>query len=147
MIRLLTQFIKFGIVGLSNTIISYGVYAGLTYVGVPYVLASVIGFVVSVLNSFFWNNRYVFKKNDGEQRNPWWTLAKTFLAYAGTGLILSNILLVLFVEKMDISKYLAPILSLVVTIPLNFVINKFWSFRTKKTKEENDGGENTDEKD
>ena len=147
MIRLLTQFIKFGIVGLSNTIISYGVYAGLTYVGVPYVLASVIGFVVSVLNSFFWNNRYVFKKNDGEQRNPWWTLAKTFLAYAGTGLILSNILLVLFVDKMGISKYLAPILSLVITIPLNFVINKYWSFRTKRIKEENDGGENADEKD
>ena len=61
--QLLLQFIKFGIVGLSNTLISYGVYAGLTYVGVPYVLASVIGFVVSVLNSFFWNNRYVFKKN------------------------------------------------------------------------------------
>jgi len=147
MIRLLTQFIKFSIVGLSNTLISYGVYAGLTYIGVPYVLASVIGFVVSVLNSFFWNNRYVFKKNDGEQRNPWWTLAKTFLAYAGTGLILSNILLVLFVEKMGVSKYLAPILSLVITIPLNFVINKFWSFRTKRIKKENDGGENADEKD
>ena len=145
--QLLLQFIKFGIVGLSNTLISYGVYVGLTYVGVPYVLASVIGFVVSVLNSFFWNNRYVFKKNDGEQRNLWWTLAKTFLAYAGTGLISSNILLVLFVEKMGISKYLAPILSLVITIPLNFVINKFWSFRTKRIKKEKDGGENADEKD
>ena len=140
------QFIKFGIVGLSNTLISYGVYAGLTYIGVPYVLASVIGFVASVLNSFFWNNRYVFKKNDGERRNPWWTLAKTFLAYAGTGLILSNILLALFVEKMGVSKYLAPIISLVITIPLNFVINKFWSFRTKRIKEENGGGENADEK-
>ena len=32
--QLLLQFIKFGIVGLSNTLISYGVYAGLTYVGV-----------------------------------------------------------------------------------------------------------------
>lgn len=135
-INLLIQFIKFGVVGLSNTLISYGMYAVLTYIGVPYVLASVIGFMVSVLNSFFWNNRFVFKKNAGEQRNLWYTLAKTFLAYAGTGLFLSSILLVLFVEKMGISKYIAPILSLVITIPLNFIINKFWSFRTTKENKE-----------
>lgn len=134
--NLLIQFIKFGVVGLSNTLISYGMYAVLTYIGVPYVLASVIGFMVSVLNSFFWNNRFVFIKNDGEQRNPWYTLVKTFLAYAGTGLFLSNILLVLFVEKIGISKYLAPILSLGITIPLNFIINKFWSFRTTKENKE-----------
>ena len=134
MIQALIQFVKFGMVGLSNTIISYSVYAALTYIGVYYVAANVIAFVVSVLNSFFWNNKYVFKKTDTEKRNPWWTLAKTFLAYGGTGLLLANALLVLFVEKMGISKYIAPILTLVLTIPLNFIINKFWSFRTKKIK-------------
>ena len=139
---ILIQFIKFGIVGLSNTIISYSVYAALTYIGVYYVAANVIAFVVSVLNSFFWNNKYVFKKTDSEKRNPWWTLVKTFLAYAITGLVLVNVLLVLFVEKWGISKYIAPIITLVVTIPLNFVINKFWSFRTKEiesSEEESEG--------
>ena len=134
MIATFIQFIKFGIVGFSNTVISYVTYAGLTYIGVPYLLASIIGFVVSVLNSFFWNTRYVFKKIEGEQRNPWWTLAKTFFAYAGTGIVLSNILLVLFVEKLGISKYIAPIISLVVSIPLNFVINKYWAYKQKKSE-------------
>lgn len=136
MIQTAIQFIKFGIVGASNTVISYGIYTLLTYIGVPYVISNIIGFVVSVLNSFFWNNRYVFKKSDGEKRNPWWTLVKTFLAYAGTGLILANVLLVFFVEKYGISKYIAPIITLIVTIPLNFIINKFWSFRTKKIDRE-----------
>ena len=132
----LIQFIKFGIVGFSNTIISYTVYASLTYLGAPYLLASILGFVISVLNSFFWNNRYVFKKGGDERRNPWWALLKTFLAYAGTGLLLTNILLVFFIEKCAISKYLAPLFSLMITVPLNFLINKFWSFRTKKIEKE-----------
>lgn len=133
--KLFWQFFKFGLVGISNTAISYGIYALLTYLGVPYVISSIIGFVVSVLNSFFWNNRYVFKKGEGEKRNPWWTLLKTFAAYAGTGLVLHNLLLVLFVEKFELNKYLAPALILLITIPLNFIINKFWAFRTKKINE------------
>ena len=128
------QFIKFGIVGLSNTFISYAMYATLTFLGIPYLLANVTGFLLSVLNAFFWNNRYVFRKSDDETRSLWWSLAKTFLSYAGTGLVLANILLVVFVEKFGISKYIAPILMLVITIPLNFLINKFWSFRTTSVK-------------
>lgn len=83
------------------------------------------------MNSFFWNNRYVFKKNKGEKRNIWLTLIKTILAYAGTGLFLSNILLILFVEIIGISKYIAPLINLVITIPLNFLINKYWAFKTE----------------
>ncbi len=132
------QFIKFGIVGFSNTIISYLVYTVLTYFGIPYVVANIIGFIVSVLNSFFWNNKFVFKKNEGEDRNVWWTLCKTFISYAGTGLILSNILLVFFIEKIEISKFIAPIFGLIITIPINFLVNKFWSFKTIKTEIENE---------
>lgn len=126
------QFIKFGIVGLSNTIISYGVYVLLTYIGFQYVLSNVIGFIVSVLNSFYWNNKYVFKKSNNQERNILFALIKTFIAYSTTGLFLNSIMLVLLVEKLDISKYIAPIFVLIVTIPLNFVINKYWSFRNKK---------------
>ena len=130
------QFIKFGIVGLSNTLISYFVYAFLTYFGVPYVLSNIIAFIVSVLNSFFWNSRYVFKQGVNEKRSFCKSLLKTFISYAGTGLVLSNLLLVIFVEKISISKYIAPIFSLVITIPINFLLNKFWAFKTHKTKKE-----------
>lgn len=133
--KMFIQFIKFGLVGVSNTVISYGIYALLTYIGCPYVISNIIAFVVSVLNSFFWNNRYVFVKKDGEKRNALWTLAKTFLAYGTTGLLLNNILLVLLVEKCQMNKYIAPILILLITIPLNFIINKFWAFKTKAIKE------------
>ena len=126
------QFVKFGIVGFSNTIISYVIYIYLIYINIPYVLSNIFAFIVGVLNSFFWNNRYVFKKNEGERRNTILTLFKTFWAYIGTGLILSNMLLIIFVEKCSISKVIAPIITLTITIPLNYIINKFWAYKTKK---------------
>jgi putative flippase GtrA len=127
---MLIQFIKFGIVGLSNTAISYIIYAALVYLGLYYIIASVIAFVLSVLNSFFWNNKYVFKPgNDQQKRNLWGALLKTYISYAFSGLILSNILLYFFVEILHISEYIAPLLGLVITIPLNFIMNKKWAFK------------------
>lgn len=137
--KLFLQFIKFGLVGVSNTVISYGTYTLLTLLGVQYVFSNIIAFIISVLNSFFWNNRYVFRKTEGEKRNTVLTLVKTFLAYGSTGLILSNILLIIFVEKFNISKFFAPLIILIITIPLNFIINKFWAFKTKKLEKKSDG--------
>ena len=127
----LIQFIKFGIVGLSNTLISYVVYLMGVRFGMHYLLASVLGFVISVLNSFYWNNKYVFQQGD-EERNLWLTLVKTFMAYASTGLVLANILLYIWVDVLGISEYLGPIINLVITVPLNFVINKLWAFRGRQ---------------
>lgn len=124
----LLQFIKFAIIGFSNTLISYLVYVTGVYFGLHYLLASVMGFVISVLNSFYWNNKYVFRQEEGK-RNLWYTLAKTFLSYGATGLVLANILLYLWVDILHISEYLGPIINLMITVPLNFVLNKFWAFR------------------
>lgn len=129
--RSLVQFIKFGIVGLSNTLISYVVYLVGVRFGMHYLLASVLGFVISVLNSFYWNNKYVFQQGD-EERNLWLTLVKTFMAYASTGLVLANILLYIWVDVLGISEYLGPIINLVITVPLNFMINKLWAFRGRQ---------------
>lgn len=128
-IQSLLQFIKFGIIGVSNTLISYVVYVAGVWLGLHYLLASVFGFVISVLNSFYWNNKYVFKK-EGKERNLFHTLIKTFLSYGFTGLILANLLLYLWVDVFQISEYLGPIINLMITVPLNFILNKFWAFRT-----------------
>ncbi|GBU21586.1 hypothetical protein R80B4_01482 [Fibrobacteres bacterium R8-0-B4] len=127
---LIKQFIKFGIVGLSNTAVSYIIYAVLVYLGVYYIIASVIAFILSVLNSFYWNKKYVFKRGDDQQKLGFWgALLKTYISYAFTGLVLSNILLYIFVDILHISEYIAPFFGLVITIPLNFILNKKWAFK------------------
>ena len=130
------QFIKFGIVGASNTLIAYVIYSICVFIGIHYLLANALGFFISVLNAYYWSDRFVFKKGEGESRNAIWTLVKTYVAYGSTGLLLASILLYLYVDKLHISEYIAQLLVLVITIPLNFIINKFWSFKTKKVNEE-----------
>jgi len=132
------QFLKFGIVGFSNTLIGYVVYSLCVWLGMHYLLANAVGFIVSVLNAFYWSDRFVFKKSEGEQRNAWAALAKTIMAYASTGIVLNSILLWLIIDRWHISEYLAPILILVITVPTNFLLNKYWSFKTKKIINEED---------
>lgn len=124
------QFVKFGLVGISNTLISYVSYLLFVLLGCHYLIASILSFVVSVTNSFYWNNRYVFCEEEGKKRSWWHTYIKTFLAYASTGLVLNNILLVLWVDVLHISELVAPLINLTVTIPLNYLINKFWAFKS-----------------
>jgi len=57
-----SQFLKFGLVGLSNTFIFYVVYFVLFLFDVNYILANITVFFVSVINSFYWNNKCVFNE-------------------------------------------------------------------------------------
>jgi putative flippase GtrA len=118
-------------VGVLNTVISYGVYTGLVYLGVPYIAANVIAFVASVLNSFFWNRKLVFAQKNGEVRNTVRVLVKMFIAYGFTGFILGNFMLFLLVARAGLSKYIAPVFLLPVLVPLNFVLIKLWAFKTR----------------
>lgn len=132
------QFIQFCVVGLSNTVISYIIYVTALLIfqhfsilrEVDYLVAQFIGFVLSVLWSFYWNNKYVFKSN-GEKRNLICALLKTYISYAFTGLFLNSILSIVWVEVFHWSKLIAPIVNLLISVPLNFVLNKFWAFKTK----------------
>ena len=109
------QFVKFGIVGVSNTVISYVLYAvsliGFQKAGVlpksDYLVAQVIAFVLSVLWSFYWNNKLVFVLEEGKQRSVWKALLKTYVSYSFTGLFLNSILLILWVQVVGISEFIA----------------------------------------
>jgi len=118
------QFIKFGIVGVSNTLISLAVYYGLVYLGVHYLPANVAGFIIGTLNSYYWNNKYVFKRSRGHLR----AIIKMFMCYTFTFLLASG-LLILQIEYLGISEYIAPLINIPITTVINFLINKFWVFK------------------
>ena len=108
------QFVKFGMVGLSNTLLSYILNVMVLLILMPFSVSwdffagNIVGFVLSVLWSFYWNNRLVFTVKEGEHRSMWKALLKTYLSYGFTGIILSNLLF---------------------SVPINFVMNKLWAFK------------------
>ncbi|MBD5137887.1 MAG: GtrA family protein [Ruminococcus sp.] len=121
----LIRFIKFCIVGVSNTVISLGIYyIFIVFDPKLYIIGNIVGFVVSVLNSYFWNSRFVFKKTDEKAK----TLFKTFAAY-GSNLFIGTAILYIFVDVIKISEFIAPLLGLLITVPLNYFINKNWAMK------------------
>ena len=122
------QFIKFGIVGASNTLISLGIYYLFVWFDSSlFIWGYTIGFIVSVFNAYYWNRRHVFS-DSGEGHFK--QIVKTFISYGAT-FLLGLVLLYVMVERFSISKNVAPVLNLLVTIPLNFLMIKLWTFKEK----------------
>ena len=134
-LALLKQFIKFGIVGVSNTLISMAVYYIFILINPElYLIGESAGFVLGTLNAYYWNNRYVFKAgNTGHLKR----LLKTFLAYGATYL-LGLLILYLLKDKAKMSVYIIQVIKLAVTIPLNFLLNKFWAMKKKDGEKSNE---------
>ena len=60
--KLVLQFLKFGLVGLSNTAVSLAVYYLVLWIEPQlYIVGSVLGTILSITNAFFWNDHFVFK--------------------------------------------------------------------------------------
>lgn len=128
----LIQFVKFGMVGLSNTLLStftYMLCVGL--LGWHRQVGNLLGFIIGTCNSFYWNNKYVFAGERKSITELLYSFIKMTVSYAATGLVLAAILLELWVQVFHIPEILAPIISLLITIPLNFVLNKLWAFKKK----------------
>ena len=122
----------------TNTVISYVlnvlVLLALKPLNVSwdFIAGNMVAFILSVLWSFYWNNRFVFTVQEGQHRSIWKALLKTYVAYGFTGIILNNILSWLWINVLDISKFIAPLINLVISVPVNFIINKMWAFKTEK---------------
>ncbi|MBC7766368.1 MAG: GtrA family protein [Hyphomonadaceae bacterium] len=123
------QFIQFATVGASNTAIALAIYYTLVLLHVHYQVANVVAFVVSSYNGYFWSSRIVFKK--GKSSN---SFIKFYASYGITFLMTVSFMYI-FVDVLGLSKMLAPILILFVTIPVNFLLNKYWSFKVKGGEE------------
>jgi putative flippase GtrA len=120
------QFIKFGIVGVSNTLLTFIVYTLLLKVfGVWYLAASAIGFVVGATNGFLLNRRWTFAEHVGDSMTPVrWAIVQ------GGGLGIDEVLLFLLVHDAKLDKLVAQALATVVVTVSTFFANRAWTFRS-----------------
>jgi putative flippase GtrA len=123
---LVGQFVKFGIVGVSNTLIFFLVYTLLLKVfGVWYVAASGIGFAVGATNGFLWNRRWTFRGHVGDALTPVrWFVVQT------SGLFLNLGLVYLFVDGVGLGELLGQAVTIVFVTLTTFFANRAWTFKT-----------------
>jgi putative flippase GtrA len=122
---MLVQFVKFGIVGVSNTLLFFSIYTVLLKVfGVWYLAASAIGFTIGAINGFLLNRRWTFRGHVGDALTPVrWGVVQ------GCGLGLNEGLLYLFVDGATLDKLLGQAFATIIVTVITFLVNRAWTFR------------------
>lgn len=129
MLKNILQFIKFSIIGLSNTVVSLLVYYIFIFVNPKYYLiGNTVGYIAGVLNSYFWNSRYVFDRGSQSHIKG---LTKMYITN-GFVYLLNMALMYTLVDILNISEKLSPLIVAAALMPVNFLLNKLWTFKEKR---------------
>jgi putative flippase GtrA len=116
-VRRFWPFVKFCLVGLANTAISYVVYLGLIRL-MPYAVANVVGWFVGVCFSFFANCWFTWHVR------PTWRRFIPFPLSSLPNVILSTGGVVLLVEVFGMDKRIAPLFAMLVAVPISYLLAK-----------------------
>jgi putative flippase GtrA len=122
------QLVRFGLVGGLGFAVNLAVYALCVHViAIDYHVAAVVAWLVAVLNNFVLNRHWTFDAGDGRVHFQ----AMRFLVVSLVAFGFSLLLLTVFVEAAGIAKVPAQALAVATSMPLNFLGNKLWSFRSE----------------
>lgn len=125
---MLKQFLKFGVIGVINTVITVITYQLLIYSGINHFVANTAGYLLGTINSYFFNNYWVFQAKDKSKE-----VFSKFIMVNFVTLCISNLLLFIFVDKLHYRKDLVQIFVIPITMVFNFILNKFWTFKRRNT--------------
>lgn len=124
------QFIKFAIVGASNTAITFVSYYLLIKLGLHYSIANILAYCVGIVNSYIFNSIWVFKSTSERK-----STASKFLVVNLAALSLSTALLFLFVDMFGVNELVAQIIVTLLVLVVNYTANKLWTFKAKEALE------------
>lgn len=123
------SFVRFCIVGASNTAISLIIYYILIALNINYLIAISAGYILSSITGYFLSKIWVFKKGQSRIAN---SIFKYYILY-GSALFLNLICMHLFVQGLNIPNTVAPIITIVITTIYNFFLSKYWVFKKSNT--------------
>jgi putative flippase GtrA len=119
------QLVRFGLVGGIGFVVNVAVYTLLVHeAGFYYLVASVVAWLVAVLNNFVLNRHWTFDAREGRVHFQ----AARFLVVSLAAEAFSLVLLRVLVESAGFAKVPAQALAVAASMPLNFLGNKLWSF-------------------
>ncbi|MEH7123673.1 GtrA family protein [Bacillus sp. JJ1773] len=111
------EFLRFVVVGGVNTLHYYVLYmACLHILEFHYFLSHIIGFLFSLIGSFFLNTFYTYKVK------PTWSRFLRFPFTQAFNTIATAVLLFIFIDLFHINSSLAPIAAVFITTPMTFIL-------------------------
>ena len=121
----LINIIKFSIVGVSNTLLNFVIFILLNNIGINYILASIIEYSISIINSYFWNSRLVFKYDNKNKKS----ILIKFIILNLIGLSINAVLMATLVGVLAIKKIVAMFIVSLLVMCINYILNKIWVFK------------------
>lgn len=119
------QVIKFGLVGVANTGFTYLLFYLLEKkMGLSLYIANPISYFIPTISSFFLNKKWTFK-SEGQVKKE----GVLFFTVIGVVWLIQYGLLFLMVEKYKIADEIAQIIGMVVFTGMNFLGQKFITFK------------------
>lgn len=120
------QLVRFAFVGGVGFLVNLVVYTLAVHsVGLDFRVASVVAWLVAVLNNFVLNRHWTFDARGGRAHAQ----AVRFFLVSLLAEAFSLALLTLLVQSAGLAKVPAQALAVAASMPLNFLGNKLWSFR------------------
>lgn len=120
--KLITQLMKFGIVGVIAFIIDYGLMVLLTEAfGVDYLVSATISFAVSVTFNYFASMRYVFRHKEGMSKRREFVI---FVVLSVIGLGINDLIMWLGTGLWGISYLITKLVATFLVMVWNFVTRK-----------------------
>lgn len=122
--KLISQFMKFGIVGVIAFVIDYGFMVLLTEVfGVPYLISTTLSFIISVIFNYFASMWFVFKRKDDMSRRREFII---FVVLSVIGLVINDVFMWLMVDFLFIDYRISKIVVTFIVAVWNFVTRKIF---------------------
>jgi len=122
--KLLSQFIRFGIVGVIATVIDFALLIFLTEVFyVNYLISATIAFIVAVTFNYLASMRYVFTHKEELSRRKEFVI---FIALSVIGLLINNACMWLGVELFAIDYRFTKVVATAIVTMWNFITRKIF---------------------
>lgn len=123
---ILMRFVRFGIVGVSGTLIDFGVtWLCKEKLHWNKYLSNSIGFILAATNNYTWNRLWTFESQNSEIFREY----TTFVLIALVGLGLNNLIIWLLHEKLHLHFYLSKLIAIGCVMVWNFSMNYVFTFR------------------
>lgn len=118
------QRIRFVIVGGINTVVGYGTYAIMVFLNIHYLVANICSTIIGVICSYILNKYFTFRS-----RNRSIMEICRFVSVYLFSFTIGNLILLVTVEWMRITLYLAGGINLVTTTIISWFGHKYFSFK------------------
>jgi len=119
--------IKYGFVGVMNTLVCIATMYLFRTIGLGYQLYTLIGYVVAIIFSFFMNKEFTFKYKANDKRAVFIRMIR-FVSVSVSLLLLVQLLEWIFIEKLLLSEFLGVGIPMVIYTLIGFILNRFWVF-------------------